>query len=49
MTHFQADEAGVTLDQAVRDADALITRIVDRELAGEAIKPAKTLGRLPTE
>ncbi len=40
-----ADEAGVTLDQAIKDADALITRIVDRELAGEAVKPTKTIGR----
>ncbi len=40
------DEAGVTLDQAVRDADDLITRIVDMELAAEAKKPAKSIGRV---
>lgn len=40
------DEAGVTLDRAVRDADDLIARIVDMELAAEAEKPAKSIGRV---
>lgn len=40
------DEAGVTLDRAVRDADSLIARIVDMELAAEAEKPAKSIGRV---
>jgi hypothetical protein len=43
-----ADEAGVTLDQAVRNADDLIARIVDMELAAEAEKPAKSIGRVRT-
>ncbi|NNE36384.1 MAG: hypothetical protein HKN13_14200 [Rhodothermales bacterium] len=41
-----ADEAGVTLDQAVRDADELISRIVDRELAADDTLPARTIGRI---
>ncbi|MBO6574865.1 MAG: hypothetical protein JJ976_05570 [Rhodothermales bacterium] len=40
-----ADEAGVTLDRAVRDADQLISRIVDMELAAEDRMPAKSIGR----
>ncbi|NNE70241.1 MAG: hypothetical protein HKN29_07735 [Rhodothermales bacterium] len=40
------DEAGITLDRAVRDADDLIARIVDMELAAEAEKPAKSIGRV---
>jgi hypothetical protein len=41
-----ADEAGVTLSEAVEQADDLIARIVDMELAAEAEKPAKTIGRV---
>lgn len=41
-----AGEAGVTLSEAVEQADELIARIVDMELAAEAEKPAKTIGRI---
>lgn len=40
------EEAGVELDEAVRQADDLIARIVDLELAAEAKTPAKSIGRV---